>query len=135
MKNSTQQGFTAFDELPEIDPAVDSLIGQGQRRQAESHLAHKERSRKKKERARAEKRIPNRIGLDIPVDLKRRLEVLAKEESVPISQLVAFLLYEQVRRLETKQISLWGYKIASSSPKYDSILDLERWRNEVSRNE
>ena len=35
MKNATQQGFTSFEGLPGVDPAVESLIGQGQRRQVE----------------------------------------------------------------------------------------------------
>jgi hypothetical protein len=99
----------------------------------ESHLPQKERSRKKKEREHAQKRIPNRIGLDIPVGLKSRLEDLAKSEGVPISQLVAFLLYEPVLLLEQKRISLWGYKTASHSPKYESNLDLNRKAEEESR--
>ena len=80
-------------DLPGVDPAVESLLGQGQRRQVESHLPKNERSHKKKERERAQKRMANRINLDLPVDLKKRLEHLAKKEGVPVSQLVAFLLY------------------------------------------
>jgi hypothetical protein len=41
MKNDTQQGFTSFKDLPGVDPAVESLLGQGQRRQDESHLPKK----------------------------------------------------------------------------------------------
>jgi hypothetical protein len=40
MKNDAQKSLTGFDNLPGVDPAVESLLGQGQRRQ-------------KKERARA----------------------------------------------------------------------------------
>jgi class 3 adenylate cyclase len=68
------------------------------------------------------------------VDLKSRLEDLAKSEGVPISQMVAFLLYEPVFLLEQKRISLWGYKSASRSPKYESNLDLNRKSEEVSQN-
>src|SRR5690606_30429332 len=67
MKND-RNGLTIFEELPAVDPAVESLLGQGQRRQVEAHLPRTERSRKKKERERAEKRKPNRINLDLPVD-------------------------------------------------------------------
>ena len=134
MKTETQKGFSTFDNFANVDPAVESLIGQGQRRQTESHLPQKERSRKKKERERAEKRMPNRIGLDLSVELKTRLEELAKKEGVPVSQLVAFLLFEPVSQLEKKRISLWGYKTASRSPKYESNLDLNRKSQEVSRN-
>jgi hypothetical protein len=132
MKNDTD-GFTSFDNLPGMDPAVESLLGQGQRRQDEARLPRNERSRKKKERERAEKRKPNRINLDIPIDLKKRLEQLAKKEGVPISQLVAFLLYDPVYQLECRAISLWGYKTASGCPKFECNLDLKRRESEVAR--
>ncbi len=134
MKNDPTQGFTGFDNLPVVDEAVASLLGQGERRQAESHLPKNERSRKKKERERAQKRIPGRIGLDLPIELKQHLNTLSKKEGVPISQLVAFLLYEPVYLLEHKRISLWGYKTVSTSPKFDSNLDLQRRAEDVSRN-
>ena len=133
MKNDTPKGMTSFNDLPGVDPAVESLLGQVQRRQVEAHLPKNERSRKKKERERAEKRKPNRINLDLPQDLKRRLELLAKKEGVPISQLVAFLLYEPVFLLEKRTISLWGYKTASGCPKFECNLDLKRRAEEVSR--
>jgi hypothetical protein len=132
MKNDTD-GFTSFDNLPGIDPAVESLLGQGQRRKVEARLPRTERSRKKKERERAEKRKPNRINLDLPVDLKKSLELLARKEGVPISQLVAFLLYEPVYQLESRAISLWGYKTASGCPKFECNLDLKRRADEASR--
>ena len=134
MKNATQQGFTSFEDLPGVDPAVELLLGQGQRRQVESHLPKNERSRKKKERERAQKRIPGRIGLDLPVELKYKLNSLAQKEGVPISQLVAFLLYESIYLLEQERISLWGYKTISTSPKFDSNLDLQRKAKDVTRN-
>ncbi|GAP09954.1 ribbon-helix-helix protein, copG family [Bellilinea caldifistulae] len=131
--NRNTKGLTSFEELPAVDPAVESLLGQGQRRQDEARLARAERSRKKKERERAEKRKPNRINLDLPVDLKKRLEQLAKKEGVPISQLVAFLLYEPVHQLESRAISLWGYKTASGCPKFECNLDLKRRADEAAR--
>ena len=134
MKND-MKGLTRFDELPGVDPAVESLLGQGQRRQDEARLPRNERSRKKKERERAEKRKPNRINLDLRVDLKKRLEHLAKKDGVPISQLVAFLLYEPVYQLERRAISLWGYKTASGCPKFECNLDLKRRADEVAQRE
>ena len=132
MKNDTH-GLTSFESLPGMDPAVESLLGQGQRRQVESHLPKNERSHKKKERERAQKRLSNRINLDLPMDLKKRLEQMANKEGVPVSQLVAFLLYEPVQQLEKKAISLWGYKTASGCPKFECNLDLERRADEVLR--
>ena len=133
--NRNQQGLTSFDDLHGIDPAVESLIDQGQRHQVESHLPKNERSRKKKERERAQKRLANRINLDLPVDLKNRLELLAKKEGVPVSQLVAFLLYGPVHQLETHMISLWGYKMASGCRKFEWNIDLKRHAEEVLRND
>jgi len=113
MKNTNKQGFTGFDDLLVVDPAVESLLNQGQRRSVVSHLPKNLRSQRKKERVRAQKRLANRVNLDLPVELKKRLKILAKKEGVPISQLVAFLLYGPVYQLETRMISLWGYKTSS----------------------
>jgi hypothetical protein len=132
MKNN-MNGLTSFDNLPGIDPAVESLLGQVHHRQVEAHLPKSERSRKKKERERAQRRKPNRINLDLPKDLKKRLELLAKKEGVPISQLVAFLLYEPISQLEKRTISLWVYKMASGCPKFECVLDLKRRAEEASR--
>ena len=52
MKNDTSKGFTSFDDLSGVDPAVESLLGQGQRRQVEAHLP-KNRAISQEERARA----------------------------------------------------------------------------------
>jgi len=134
MKNEAK-GLTNFDILSGVDPAVESLLGQVQRRQAEAHLPKNERSQKKRERERAQRRKPNRINLDLPQDLKKRLELLAKKEGVPISQLVAFLLYEPIHQLEERTISLWVYKIASGCPKFECNLDLKRRAEEVARNQ
>lgn len=125
-------GMTHFAGLTRLDPAVNLLINQGDRRQTDARLPRAERSRKKKERERAQKRKPHRINLDLPVDLKQRLEIQARREGVPISQLVAFLLYEPLHLLETRSISLWNYKTISGCPKFDCNLELVRRAEEVS---
>ncbi len=51
--NNNAIGLTNFDQLPDVDPAVETLLGQVQRRQVESRLPKDERSRVKKERERA----------------------------------------------------------------------------------
>jgi predicted HicB family RNase H-like nuclease len=133
MKNTNNQGFTGFDDLSGVDPAVESLLDQGQRRNIESHLPKNLRSQRKKERERAQKRLANRVNLDLPIDLKKRLEILAKKEGVSVSQLVAFLLYSPVHQLETRIISLWGYKITSGCRKFEWNIDLKRYAEEVLR--
>jgi predicted HicB family RNase H-like nuclease len=133
MNNTNKQGFTGFDDLSGIDPAVESLLNQGQRRSIESHLPKNLRSQRKKERERAQKRLAKRVNLDLPVDLKKRLKMLAKKEGVPVSQLVAFLLYVPVHQLETRMISLWGYKTSSGCRKFEWNVDLKRYADEVLR--
>ncbi len=134
MKNDNLQGFTEFTDLPGVDPAVESLLGQGQRKQIESHLPKNERTHKKNERERAQRRLRNRINLDLPQDLKKKLEMMAEKEGVPISQLVAFLLYEPVHLLENRTISLWGYKTASGCGKFEWNIDLKRRAEAVLEN-
>ncbi len=134
MKNTDKEGFTGFDDLSGVDPAVESLLNQGQRRNIESHLPKNTRSQRRKERERAQKRLANRVNLDLPVDLKKHLEILAKKEGVPVSQLVAFLLYIPVYQLETHMISLWGYKTTSGCRKFEWNIDLKRYAEEVLRN-
>jgi hypothetical protein len=132
MNTKEENCMTRFAELGSLDPAVDLLIDQGDRRQADARLPRGERSRKKKERERAQKRKPHRINLDLPLDLKKRLETQAQLEGVPVSQLVAFLLYEPLHLLESKSISLWSYKTASGCPKFECNLDLIRRAEEMS---
>ena len=133
MKNTNPKNLTYFDLLPGIDPAVESLLGQSERRQVEAHLPRQERTHRKKERERAQKRLAKRVNLDLPVELKRRLEVLAKKEGVPVSQLVAFLLFEPVQQLETHTLSLWGYKTTSGCSKFEYNLDLQRRAEEIAK--
>ncbi len=133
MITENESSMTRFTNLGSLDPAVNLLIDQGDRRQAEARLPKVERSRKKKERERAQKRKSHRINLDLPLDLKKRLETQAKLEGVPVSQLVAFLLYEPLQLLESKSISLWSYKTASGCPKFECNLDLIRRAEEMSQ--
>jgi hypothetical protein len=133
MITKDESNITRFTNLGSLDPAVSLLIDQGDRRQADARLPKLERSHKKKERERAQKRKPYRINLDLPLDLKKRLVTQAKFEGVPVSQLVAFLLYEPLHLLESKSISLWSYKIPSHCPKFECNLDLKRRAEEISR--
>lgn len=112
--------------LPAADPAVSALLDASQRRQKDARLPKIERSRVQKERRRQQARQPGRINLDLPIDLKKRLVALAGQESVPISQLVAFLLIEPLHAMESGERLLWGYKRPSKCPRYDSVLDLAR---------
>jgi hypothetical protein len=93
MKNTNKQGFTGFDDLSAIDPAVESLLNQGQRRNVESHLPKNLRSQRKNGSAR---NATERVNLTCRPTLKR-LELSQKK--VCRYQLVAFLLYGPVPSL------------------------------------
>jgi len=108
MKNTDQQGISGFDNLSDVDPAVESLLDQGQCHNIETHLLRNLRSHQNKERERTKKCLVNRIKVYLLVDLYKRLEILAKKEGVPVSQLVTFLLYGPLHQFETHMISLWA---------------------------
>ena len=67
--------FVDFHANPEVqDPAVNALLSQGEHRQADAHLGKTERKRAKKERERAQARMPGRINLDISESLKAQTD-------------------------------------------------------------
>ncbi len=126
--------FVDFHANPEAqDPAVNALLSQGEHRQAEARLSKTERKRARKERERAQARMPGRINLDISESLKAQLIALAEYEGVPLSQLAAFLLLEALARHQDGEIEFWSYKRPSRSPKFTSVLDLELRRKELAR--
>lgn len=114
--------------IDQLDPSIDIVLQNQERKQAESRLPPKERSAKTKEKRRAQERLPGRVNLDLPVELKQRLFALAEREGVPVSQLAAFLLLDGAARLEAPEGPglLLGYKKFSTSPKYRHVLDLEQ---------
>ena len=134
MKNAAQQGFTSFDDLPGVDPAVESLLGQGQRRQVESHLPKNERSRKKKERERAQKRIPGRIGLDLPVELKTSDWFWLKKKECRSANWLRFSFMSPFICWNRKGSVCGDIRRFPTSPKFDSNLDLQRKAKDVTRN-
>jgi hypothetical protein len=77
MNTKDDHDMTRFSYPENLDPAVNFLIDQGDRRKAEAHLPRDERSHKKKERERAFPRKPHCINLDLPIEMKERLIALA----------------------------------------------------------
>ncbi len=129
-RKGSESTFVDFSDPPERDPAVSALMSATERRQADSRMPKPERTRRQKERRRQQARKDKRINLDLPVDLKRRLVALAEKESVPISQLVAFLIIRPLNEIEAQENPLWGYKKPSRCAKFDSVLDLEKQMKE-----
>lgn len=120
-----ETGFIDFGEATRMaDPAVSALLNQGERRQSESRLPQKDREKKKKEREKIRARRPFHTTYDIPIELRQRIKDLAEKERVPASQIAALALLRFVRDYETRAIDLLGYKVASSSPRYDFNLVL-----------
>mgnify|MGYP001180964080 FL=1 len=125
-KKDTEAGLVDFSAPVGADAAVTSLLTSAGRRQAEARLSKPERARKVRERRRQKERMNGRIGLDLPVGMKERLVRLAERESVPISQLVAFLLAAPLQEFEQAQNPLWGYTRPSRCAKFEFTIDVEK---------
>jgi hypothetical protein len=89
------------------DPAVNALLGQAERRQAEARLSRREREKKKKEREK------------IRVELRERIKAIAEQHAVPASQVATLGLLLVVQALDDGQVDLNTYKVPSRSPRYD----------------
>ncbi len=124
MSKNQPNGLTNFGDLGGIDPAVDSLITQGERRQADAHLSTKERRKKAKQRERMQQRREFRVTYDLPPSIRNQVARLAEKGKFPASQLAAVLLAEALKRLEMGEIDLDKYKVPSDSPRYEWNLDL-----------
>lgn len=90
-----KNGFISFDDL---DPEVAGTLGQGQKRQA---------SRGKSRRAQRQAGIDarrNRRMIDIPEDLEAHLEEIASQLSIPVSQLIARLVWEGLEHVTLERL-------------------------------
>jgi hypothetical protein len=116
-----------------FDETTADLLSNMQQRKTESQLPKTERSRIKRERIRKQERRSKTISLDLPDGMKQELIELAGRESIPISQLVAFLLIPAIDHFNNQRDPLFGFKKPSRCAKFDFILDLEKRQNETSR--
>ncbi len=96
-----------------IDPAVASLVTEGERRQRRRRLPRAQQVKARRDAAR------QRTIYDIPGEVAQAVAQVAKEEGISASAVAALLLAEGLRRLEKEEISLHGLKKPSQSPKYD----------------
>jgi hypothetical protein len=115
--------FINFDD--QLDPSVTASIGGAAQRKSEAQLPQKDRQKKVKERKKAQKRKPRRVNWDLPPELKRITAHLAEDNNVPVSQVVAVLLLEALRRFEAGEIDLDDYKTPTTSPRYDWNLEID----------
>ncbi len=108
-----------------IDPAVRDIMT----RQEEKVGSKSDRAKKAKERRKAESRLPGRVNLDLPLELKKRVFDLAESERIPASQIVALLLADGLRRLDSGDLNIKEYRRPSTSPRYLYTLDLSSLEN------
>ena len=121
-KGKPQDGgeFINFGETGgSTDPAVNALLGQAERRQAEARLSRSEREKKKKEREKIRRRRPFHTTYDIPVELRERIKTIAEQHAIPASQVAPLGLLLVVQALDDGQVDLNTYKVPSRSPRYD----------------
>lgn len=113
----------------ELDPAVDALLRDAERRERERKLPPRERKKRARERAKIRERRARRVTYDLPPDLRRRLAAIAEEQGIPASQLVTWLLLRGLEDLgdtaAERTARLRPYKAPSRSPRYEWNLLLE----------
>lgn len=105
-----------------IDPTVASLLTDLNRKQAERETPVKERQKKIKAREKAAAR--NRVMLDLPVDIKAKVDDIAKQIGCPMSQVATVLLAIGLEHFEHPVIDIGSYRVPSKSPRYEWNLDI-----------
>jgi len=108
-----------------IDPAVRDIMA----RQDDKVGSKSDRAKKAKERKKAASRLPGRVNLDLPPALKKKVFDLADDERIPASQIVALLLADGLRRLESGDLKIKDYRRPSTSPRYEYTLDISSLEN------
>ena len=111
------------------DEMVAEMLEDVTRRQDNARLSPKERKllqdarRKEQERtakakAKAASQADQRTFLLLPAALKAKIETIAMSQGIPVSQVVAFLLFDALGRMEDGDIDFGPYLEPSYSPKY-----------------
>lgn len=106
-----------------IDPAVANLLG-GLQRQAQERAMPKP-ARQKLLAGRKKKAKRNRVMLDIPPELEKRLAELAEDQECPISQVATRLMLAGLVEVEAGRLDLAEGRTRSKSPRYSWNLKLE----------
>ena len=109
-----------------MDPAVRDIMAHREERATGSKT---DRAKKAKERKKAAGRLPGRVNLDLPLELKKRVFDLAEAKRIPASQIVALFLADGLRRLDSGELKLDEYRRPSKSPRYDYTLDISSLEN------
>ncbi len=129
-KSRNDQILSAFDGY---DEGVRLLMEDAQRRAEESRLSpeekrklaeirRKEAQKKQKAKEKWEQAKAQRVPVYLPTPLQETIDGIAQQEGVSRSQVITYLLFEAVERYERGEISFWGCKHPSESPRYEWLL-------------
>jgi hypothetical protein len=100
-----------------IDPAVEGLVSEGDRRQRRRRLPQDSKARKDAERTRA--------TYDLPQELIDALSDVAEAEGMSASGAAALLLAAAVNQYQEGKWILTGFKRPSRAPLYEWVADPE----------
>lgn len=107
------------------DPAVQALIGQGQRRESERRMTERERKKVLRERNKAADRNGRRALYDLPPEMIQAIKQLAEANHTTASQVAALALHRFLEDIANERISLRDYRVLDPGPRYEYRVCLE----------
>jgi hypothetical protein len=112
-----------------IDPAVAELLETMDKKASERSLPRDDRFRKVREREKA--RARNRVMLDLPQEIEKRIKALAVKHECTSSQIAALLIWQGIKDLENGLLNPSAYKKPSRSPRYTwNLVFMEKFQND-----
>jgi hypothetical protein len=110
---------------------VRDLIKEQEKAKEEASLSKTERKALDRERKRQEARKTGRVALDVGEELKTALSEFASEHSMTISQVAAWILWPEIKKLtKTNGAELEPYKVPAAGITHEWNIDLEKRKNE-----
>jgi len=118
-------------ERATTENTVRDLIKEQDKAKTEASLSKTERRTLERERKRQEARKVGRVALDVGEELKTALSEFASEHSMTISQVAAWILWPEIKKLiETDGAALEPYKVPASGITHEWNIDLEKRKKE-----
>jgi len=109
----------SFTRRSAIDPAVADILAGAEKKKRIAGLPKAERAKARRDAAR------HKVGLDLPLELHDLLRIIADQEKVSVSSLVAFLTHRGVKEYQAGNIDLFPHKRISRSARFEYVLTLE----------
>jgi hypothetical protein len=108
-----------------LDPAVEELIGRGNRRQAERNLSRDGRKSVKREREKAEARKGKRALYDLPPELIERVRKIAEAYEVSNSQVAKLAIWLFLDDVRNARVNVKDYRVlGNKNPKNPYTIEL-----------